>query len=125
MARHGVKSGLDLDIYDEYTGQARDAKTLSDGEKFLASLCLSLGMSDVIQSFNGAISIETLFIDEGFGTLDEESLQEAIKVLIDLQQTGRMIGVISHVDELKRTLPARIEVKKSKDGYSTASVETT
>ncbi|MUV07646.1 AAA family ATPase [Planococcaceae bacterium Storch 2/2-2] len=125
VARHGAKSGLDLDIYDEYTGQARDVKTLSGGEKFLASLCLSLGMSDVIQSFNGAISIETLFIDEGFGTLDEESLQEAIKVLIDLQQTGRMIGVISHVDELKRTLPARIEVKKSKDGYSTASVETT
>jgi exonuclease SbcC len=115
---HGRQSGLGLDVYDAYTGQTRDVKTLSGGEKFNASLCLALGMSDVIQSFQGNISIETMFIDEGFGSLDEESLYKSIDTLIDLQQTGRMIGVISHVQELKTVFPAVLEVKKSKEGYS-------
>ncbi|GKV54663.1 nuclease SbcCD subunit C [Sporosarcina sp. NCCP-2222] len=114
----GKQSGLGLDIYDAYTGQNRDVKTLSGGEKFNASLCLALGMSDVIQSFQGSVSIETMFIDEGFGTLDSESLQKAIDALIDLQRSGRMIGVISHVDELKAAFPAILEVTKSKEGYS-------
>ncbi|MDY0407723.1 SbcC/MukB-like Walker B domain-containing protein [Virgibacillus soli] len=83
---HGKQSGLALDVYDQSTGATRDVKTLSGGEKFNASLCLALGMSDVIQSFQGNISIETMFIDEGFGTLDEESLHKAIDTLIDLQQ---------------------------------------
>ncbi len=114
----GKQSGLGLDVYDAYTGQARDVKSLSGGEKFNASLCLALGMSDVIQSFQGGVSIETMFIDEGFGSLDEESLNKAIDTLIDLQKSGRMIGVISHVQELKSAIPAILEVRKNKDGYS-------
>lgn len=115
---HGRQSGLALDVYDEYTGQTRDVKSLSGGEKFNASLCLALGMSDVIQSFQGNISIDTMFIDEGFGSLDEESLNKSIDTLVDLQQTGRMIGVISHVKELKAIFPAILEVTKTKEGYS-------
>lgn len=115
---HGKQSGLALDVYDSYTGQTRDVKTLSGGEKFNASLSLALGMSDVIQSFQGNISIDTMFIDEGFGSLDEESLSKAIDALVALQQSGRMIGVISHVQELKNIFPAMLEVKKMKEGYS-------
>lgn len=115
---HGRQSGLGLDVHDAYTGQTRDVKTLSGGEKFNASLCLALGMSDVIQSFQGNISIKTMFIDEGFGSLDEESLHKSIETLIDLQKSGRMIGVISHVQELKNIFPAVLEVKKTKEGYS-------
>lgn len=114
----GKQSGLGLDVYDAYTGQTRDVKTLSGGEKFNASLCLALGMSDVIQSFQGNIRIDTMFIDEGFGTLDEESLTKAIDTLIDLQKSGRMIGVISHVAELKAAMPAILEVTKSREGHS-------
>ncbi len=114
----GKQSGLGLDVYDAYTGQTRDVKTLSGGEKFNASLCLALGMADVIQSFQGGVSIDTMFIDEGFGSLDEESLNKAIDTLIDLQQSGRMIGVISHVQELKDAIPAILEVKKTKEGHS-------
>ncbi|MFD1360107.1 AAA family ATPase [Lentibacillus salinarum] len=114
----GKQSGLALDIYDAYTGQTRDVKTLSGGEKFNASLCLALGMSDVIQSFQGNISIDTMFIDEGFGSLDEESLNKSVETLIDLQQSGRMIGVISHVQDLKAMFPARLDVIKTKEGYS-------
>ncbi|MFC3039787.1 AAA family ATPase [Virgibacillus xinjiangensis] len=115
---NGRQSGLALDVYDAYTGQTRDVKTLSGGEKFNASLCLALGMSDVIQSFQGNISMETMFIDEGFGTLDEEALNKAIDALVDLQQSGRMIGVISHVQELKSIFPAVLEVEKTKEGFS-------
>lgn len=114
----GKQSGLGLDIYDSYTGQTRDVKTLSGGEKFNASLSLALGMADVIQSYQGGVSIDTMFIDEGFGSLDEESLTKAIDTLIDLQQTGRMIGIISHVQELKNAIPAILEVNKTKEGYS-------
>lgn len=122
IASRNVQSGLDLNVYDSYTGENRDVKTLSGGEKFKASLSLSLGMADVIQAHKGGISIETLFIDEGFGALDEESLLQAIDVLIELQASGRMIGVISHVEELKQTLPARIEVTKTKSGYSKTAI---
>ena len=114
----GRQSGLGLAVYDAYTGQTRDVKTLSGGEKFNTSLCLALGMADVIQSFQGAVSIDTMFIDEGFGSLDEESLNKAIDTLIDLQKSGRMIGVISHVEELKTAFPAILEVKKAREGHS-------
>lgn len=114
----GKQSGLGLDVYDAYTGQTRDVKTMSGGEKFNASLCLALGMADVIQSFQGNVSIDTMFIDEGFGSLDEESLNKSIETLIDLQKSGRMIGVISHVKELKAAIPAILQVEKSKEGYS-------
>lgn len=118
LEKRGRQSGLGLDVLDNYTGQFRDVKSLSGGEKFNASLCLALGMADVIQAYEGGISIETMFIDEGFGSLDEESLNKAIDTLIDLQQSGRMIGVISHVQELKQAIPAILEVKKTKEGYS-------
>ena len=118
LETHGRQSGLGLDVYDSYTGQTRDVKTLSGGEKFNASLCLALGMADVIQSFQGSIRIDTMFIDEGFGSLDEESLNKAIDTLVDLQKSGRMIGVISHVAELKSAIPAILEVEKLKEGYS-------
>lgn len=116
--KHGRQSGLGLDVYDTYTEQFRDVKTLSGGEKFNASLCLALGMADVIQAYEGGISLETMFIDEGFGSLDEESLNKAIDTLIQLQQTGRMIGIISHVPELKQAIPAILEVKKASEGHS-------
>ncbi|PFS61740.1 exonuclease [Bacillus cereus] len=118
VEKRNRQSGLGLDVYDAYTGQTRDVKTLSGGEKFNASLCLALGMADVIQSYEGGISIETMFIDEGFGSLDEESLTKAVDALIDLQKSGRFIGVISHVQELKNAMPAVLEVTKQKDGCS-------
>lgn len=119
----GRQSGLALDVYDSYTGQERDVKTLSGGEKFNASLCLALGMADVIQSFQGSVRIDTMFIDEGFGTLDEESLLRAIDILIALQQSGRLIGVISHVAELKAAMPAILHVIKTKSGHSETKFE--
>lgn len=115
---NGKQSGLSLDVHDTYTGQERDVKTLSGGEQFNASLSLALGMSDIIQSFKGNVHMETMFIDEGFGTLDEEALAKAIDTLIDLQKTGRIIGIISHVAELKDTIPATLAVEKTKEGYS-------
>ncbi|MEK4254518.1 SMC family ATPase [Ureibacillus sp. FSL K6-2830] len=122
LESYGRQSGLGLDVYDAYTGQARDVKTLSGGEKFNASLSLALGMADVIQSFQGNVQIETMFIDEGFGSLDEESLMKAIDTLIELQKSGRMIGVISHVEELKSAMPAILQVEKLKEGYSKTSI---
>ncbi|ADY21637.1 SMC family ATPase [Bacillus paranthracis] len=118
VEKRNRQSGLGLDVYDAYTGQTRDVKTLSGGEKFNASLCLALGMADVIQAYEGGISIETMFIDEGFGSLDVESLTKAVDALIDLQKSGRFIGVISHVQELKNAMPAVLEVTKQKDGCS-------
>lgn len=122
LEKSGKQSGLGLDVYDAYTGQNRDVKTLSGGEKFNASLCLALGMTDVIQSHQGGVTIEMMFIDEGFGSLDEESIGKAVNVLVDLQKAGRMIGVISHVQELKDALPACIEVRKTKEGFSRTSI---
>ncbi|MBD8034226.1 AAA family ATPase [Solibacillus merdavium] len=117
-----AQSGLSIDVYDSNTGQTRDVKTLSGGEKFNASLSLALGMADVIQSVQGSVHIDTMFIDEGFGTLDEEALRRAIDILIDLQQTGRLIGVISHVAELKAAMPAILQVQKLKEGYSKTEI---
>ncbi|MCU6710382.1 SMC family ATPase [Paenibacillus sp. J5C_2022] len=122
LEARGKQSGLGLDVYDAYTGQNRDVKTLSGGEKFNASLCLALGMSDVIQSHQGGVSIEMMFIDEGFGSLDEESLHNAIAALVDLQRAGRMIGVISHVGDLKEAFPACLEVTKSREGFSRTEI---
>lgn len=121
LETRGKQSGLGLDVYDAYTGQNRDVKSMSGGEKFNASLCLALGMTDVIQAYQGGVSIEMMFIDEGFGSLDEESLGKAIQTLMDLQRAGRMIGVISHVQELKQAFPAVLEVIKMKEGYSRTS----
>ncbi|MDP5275374.1 AAA family ATPase [Chengkuizengella axinellae] len=123
LEKRGRQSGLGLDVYDHYTGQLRDVKTMSGGEKFNASLCLALGMADVIQTYEGGISIETMFIDEGFGSLDEESLTKAIDTLIELQKSGRMIGVISHVQELKQAIPAVLDVRKTKEGTSSTAFD--
>lgn len=109
-------SGLDLDVFDEFTGKVRPASTLSGGEGFIAALSLALGLSDVVQSYAGGIQLDTLFIDEGFGSLDPEALDTALKTLIDLQQSGRMVGIISHVDELKRQIDMGIEVESASNG---------
>lgn len=122
LETRGKQSGLGLDVFDAYTGQNRDVKSMSGGEKFNASLCLALGMTDVIQAYQGGVSIEMMFIDEGFGSLDEDSLSKAIATLIDLQRSGRMIGVISHVQELKLAFPAVLEVSKTKEGYSRTAI---
>ncbi len=116
------QSGLSLDVHDGYTGLPRDVKSLSGGEKFNASLCLALGLADVIQSFQGNVRIDTMFIDEGFGSLDEESLMRAIDILIELQKSGRIVGVISHVEELKAAMPAIIQIEKLKTGCSRAEI---
>ncbi len=103
-------SGLDLEVYDNYTGFARQANTLSGGETFLASLSLALGLADVVQAYAGGIHLDTIFVDEGFGTLDPETLDFAIKALLELQQGGRLVGIISHVPELKERIDARLEI---------------
>jgi exonuclease SbcC len=111
-------AGLDIEVFDEQTGTARSANTLSGGEGFMASLSLALGLSDVVQSYAGGIQLDTLFIDEGFGTLDPESLDMAMKTLIELQQKGRLVGIISHVDELKQQLEHGIEIRFAAGGSS-------
>jgi len=110
------QSGLELEVFDNYTGKARHVKTLSGGESFKASLALALGLADVIQSYTGGIRVDTMFIDEGFGSLDQESLDNAINCLIDLQKGGRLVGIISHVSELKERIDARLEVTPAKEG---------
>ena len=109
-------SGLDLMINDSYTGQDREVNTLSGGESFMAALALALGLSDVVQSYAGGIRIETLFIDEGFGSLDSEALDLAIDVLASLRASGRTIGIISHVHELKQRIHKRIDVVREANG---------
>ena len=103
-------AGLDLEVIDGFTGEARPVQTLSGGETFLASLSLALGLADVVQSRAGGIHLETLFVDEGFGTLDPETLDLAIKALLDLQAGGRLVGIISHVPELKESIDARLAI---------------
>lgn len=114
--RKNAQSGLDLEVFDNDTGMARNVSTLSGGEGFIASLSLALGLADVVQAYSGGISLDTMFIDEGFGTLDPESLDYAIRTLIDLQQGGRLVGIISHVPELKERIDARLEVVSTNCG---------
>lgn len=115
-ARKNAAGGLDLEVFDNYTGIARGVGTLSGGETFLASLSLALGLADVVQSYADGIHLDTILVDEGFGTLDPESLDFAIKALIDLQQGGRLVGIISHVPELKERIDARLEVMATDRG---------
>ena len=109
-------AGLDLEVFDHYTGTTRAVSTLSGGESFLASLALALGLSDVVQSYAGGIRLDAIFVDEGFGTLDPQALDFAIKALKDLQQSGRLVGIISHVAELKEWIDARLELKATQAG---------
>ena len=110
------KQGLDLAVMDAFTGQSRPANTLSGGETFLASMALALGLADVTQSYAGGIHMDTMFIDEGFGTLDPDTLELAMETLVQLQSSGRLIGMISHVPELKSRIPAHLEVIRGDDG---------
>ncbi len=104
------KIGLGLDVFDEYTGRERDVQSLSGGESFKASLSLALGLSDFIESHKGSVNLETIFIDEGFGSLDQDSLDNALESLLELNMSGRIVGIISHVTELKDRIPGRLEV---------------
>ena len=116
------QTGLDLNVIDHYNGTERSVRTLSGGETFLASLCLALGLSDEIRSSAGGIRIDTMFIDEGFGSLDEESLRQAVKALNDLTEGSRLVGIISHVAELKEKIEKQIVVTKEKTGGSRVEI---
>ncbi len=116
------QSGLELDVIDHYNGTVRSAKSLSGGESFKASLSLALGLSDEIQSSAGGIKLDAMFIDEGFGSLDEDSLKQAISTLVDLTEGNRLIGIISHVTELKERIDKQIVVTKEKVGGSKAKI---
>lgn len=111
-------AGLNLDVRDFYTGQSRNVETLSGGETFLASLALALGLSTAVQQQSGGIRMEAMFIDEGFGTLDTESLDRAVKLLDNLSDKNRMVGIISHVPELSERFEKQIHVKRSNNGSS-------
>ena len=112
------QSGLELNVIDHYNGSERSVKTLSGGESFKASLSLALGLSDEIQALAGGIQLDTMFVDEGFGSLDEESLEQAMKALNGLTEGNRLVGIISHVQELKARIDKQIVVTKEKAGGS-------
>ena len=110
------QAGLEVEVLDHYTGKARSVRTLSGGEAFKASLCLALGLSDVIQAHAGGVRIDAMFIDEGFGSLDDRSREQAVEVLQKLSYGDRLVGIISHVSELKETIDKKIIVKKGSAG---------
>ena len=116
------QSGLELEVIDHYNGSERSVKTLSGGESFKASLALALGLSDEIQNSSGGIQLDTMFVDEGFGSLDDESLQQAIKTLAGLTEGNRLVGIISHVGELKEKIDKQIVVKKDRAGGSRTEI---
>jgi len=117
-----AKDGLELNVTDNWNGTVRSVKTLSGGESFKASLSLALGLSEEIQSSSGGIELDTMFVDEGFGSLDENSLRQAIKSLSDLSENHRLIGIISHVADLKSHIEKQIVVKKDRSGNSSVSI---
>ena len=116
------QSGLDLVVIDHYNGTERSVRTLSGGESFMASLSLALGLSEEVQSSSGGVSVDTLFVDEGFGTLDSDSLDLAYKALTNVTEGNRLVGIISHVAELRNKIDNQIIVKKEKSGGSVATV---
>lgn len=110
------QAGLDLDVYHMLTDSVRDVKTLSGGESFMASLSMALGLADIVQNASGGIKIDTMFVDEGFGSLDDVAREQAIKVLSELAGTDRLVGIISHVNELKEQIDSKIIVTKTEKG---------
>ena len=124
LRHHGVgdarqKQGLDLDVFDAYTGQNRSVTTLSGGESFFTSLSLALGLSDVLQAHAGGLRLDMILVDEGFGSLDPETLDKAMDTLLALQEGGRLVGLISHVTELQQRIPTQLIVKKAVNGSTT------
>jgi exonuclease SbcC len=115
-AARGAKSGLGLEVVDQWTGFRRDTSTLSGGESFMASLSLALGLADVVQQEAGGVEIETLFVDEGFGSLDEQSLEQVMDALEGLRDGGRVVGLVSHVAEMKQRISAQLQVLKGRNG---------
>ena len=122
-ATNKSQSGLDLDVVDHYNGSVRGVETLSGGESFKASLSLALGLADEIQSSAGGVELDTLFVDEGFGSLDDESLEQAMRALADLAEGRRLVGVISHVGTLKERIDKKIIVKKDREMGSRVRIE--
>ncbi|MFE7587897.1 AAA family ATPase [Kitasatospora sp. NPDC057512] len=118
------RSGLGLEILDQWTGQTRDTATLSGGESFFASLALALGLADVVAQEAGGSRLDTLFIDEGFGSLDDETLEEVLEVLDELRSYSRTVGVVSHVADLRRRIPTQMQVRKSQDGSTVKAMAT-
>ena len=118
-----ARFGLDIDVLDHYTGRIRDVKSLSGGESFKASLSLALGLSDVVQNRSGGVRIETMFIDEGFGSLDDESRRQAIGTLYSLARGNRLVGIISHVSELKEQIDRQVLVKRGMTGSTVRIVK--
>ena len=116
------QSGLELDVLDHFNGAPRSVKTLSGGESFLASLSLALGLSEEIQASAGGVRLDSMFIDEGFGSLDEEALRQALRVLSSLGEGDKLVGVISHVSELKQTIDRQIAVARTPRGDSTGDI---
>ncbi|MGM7648273.1 AAA family ATPase [Nocardia sp. JW2] len=112
----GRRGGLGLDVRDDYTGSVRSAKTLSGGETFMASLALALGLADVVAAEAGGVTLDTLFIDEGFGSLDADTLDAVMGVLDELRAGGRVVGVVSHVDEMRQRIPTRLHVLRGRNG---------
>ncbi len=123
LAARGARSGLGLRVLDQWTGVARETSTLSGGEAFMASLALALGLADAVREEAGGFDLRTLFIDEGFGSLDDESLEQVLTVLDALREGGRAVGVVSHVPELRTRIPSQVVVHKGASG-STATVRT-
>ncbi|MEE0180415.1 MAG: SMC family ATPase [Anaerovoracaceae bacterium] len=121
-ANNRSQSGLDLDVIDHYNGTERSVKTLSGGESFKASLSLALGLSDEIQASAGGVKLDTMFVDEGFGSLDDDSLNQAMRALSGLADGNRLVGIISHVGELKTRIDKQIVVTKERSGGSTAKI---
>lgn len=122
-AARGAKSGLGLEVVDEWTGQRRDTATLSGGESFMASLALALGLADVVQQESGGVDIETLFVDEGFGSLDEQSLEQVMDALEGLRDGGRVVGLVSHVAEMKQRISSQLQVIKNRNGSTVRIVD--
>ena len=118
-----AKSGLGLKVVDLWTGRTRDTASLSGGEAFMASLALALGLGDAVRSQAGGLELHTLFVDEGFGTLDPETLEEVMQVLDELREGGRLVGIVSHVSELKDRIPSRLEVVKTSKGSTVQKLD--